>query len=337
MDVRKTLWSGLLLTAIGIAGGTAIPAWAQDTGGYVRAGYDTDGQSVDSIAVFFEPLSHYGRWLDGRYGRVWAPNVGRDWRPYTIGHWERGAYGLTWRSDEPFGWAVFHFGRWAFDPAIGWVWLPDTTWGPGWVAWRDGDDVAGWAPLPPQVVLSYGVEYGFNDWGYDQWYQPGWVYVPRAYLYARSLRGAYLPVARNRDFWDHTRGVTHYDRVDGQIVNHSIAEPRRGSGNDERRRADLNSDQSYGGGGRTAPAISGSGGGFVPLPGGYGDGFVPGRPLRPRTGVPLPVPRTVPAPTPAPLFHPAPMPLFRPAMPAPAAPRPAPAPPHRESGNTRPR
>ncbi len=185
-----------------------------------------------SIETFFEPLSHYGRWLDTRYGRVWSPNVPRDWRPYTIGHWEDGPYGLTWRSDEPFGWAVFHFGRWAFDPQIGWVWSPDTVWGPGWVAWRDGDDVTGWAPLPPQVSVdfAFGSSFAFNDWGYDQWYQPGWVYVPRGQVYSRSLRGIYFPFARNRDYWERTRGVTRYDRVDGQIVNHSFGGRWRGDG-----------------------------------------------------------------------------------------------------------
>ena len=192
--------------------------------GFAQPAYDTDGQSVDSVAVFVEPLSRYGRWLNTRYGRVWSPNIRRDWRPYTIGHWEEGAYGQTWRSDEPFGWAVFHFGRWAFDRQLGWLWSPDTVWGPGWVAWRDSDDVTGWAPLPPQISFSFafGSGYGFNDLGYDQWYAPAWSYVPRNYLYSRSLRGAFLPSDRNRDFWEHTRGVTRYDRVDGQVVNRSF-------------------------------------------------------------------------------------------------------------------
>lgn len=211
----------LLLT---LSAAPALAQFADPTYGYAQSGYGADGQSVESIDVFYAPLARYGRWLDSRYGRVWAPNVGRDWRPYTIGHWEEGSYGQTWRSDEPFGWAVFHFGRWAFDQQIGWVWSPDTVWGPGWVAWRDSDDVTGWAPLPPQVSVGFalGSGFGFNDWGYDQWYQPGWVYVPRGNLYARSLRGAYLPYARNREIWEHTRGVTRYDRVDGQVVNRSF-------------------------------------------------------------------------------------------------------------------
>lgn len=238
----------------------AVPAVAiQDMPyGYPQQVYDTDGQSVDSVAVFYEPLSRYGRWLDTRFGRAWSPNVSRDWRPYTIGHWEAGPYGQTWRSDEPFGWAVFHFGRWGFDPAIGWVWSPDTVWGPGWVAWRDGDDIAGWAPLPPRVSLSlsFGAGYsnGFNGLGYDQWYQPSWVYVPRDYLYGRSLRGAFLPYGHNRDYWAGTRGITRYDRVDGRVVNRSFErdEDRRDNGRhdggqrDDRRRDGFRGDDARG-------------------------------------------------------------------------------------------
>lgn len=241
--LRSTLPLVVALTA-----GSAACAQEEPQYAYPQQVYDTDGQSVDSVAVFYEPLSRYGRWLDTRFGRAWSPNVGRDWRPYTIGHWEEGPYGKTWRSDEPFGWAVFHFGRWGSDPAVGWVWTPDTVWGPGWVAWRDGDDIAGWAPLPPRVSLSFsfGSSFGdtFNGLGYDQWYQPGWIYVPRPALYGRSLRGAILPYGRNRDYWAGTRGITRYDRADGRVFNRSFDrdDERRGERRDEVRRDEARRD-----------------------------------------------------------------------------------------------
>lgn len=102
---------------------------------------------------FYEPLGHYGHWVDvGGYGRCWTPDgVDRDWRPYTQGHWERTDAGWYWVSDEPWGWATCHYGRWFFDPNFGWMWVPQTQWAPAWVAWRDGDEYTGWAPLPPRV------------------------------------------------------------------------------------------------------------------------------------------------------------------------------------------
>ncbi len=282
MRVRFLLPLTLLLAMPAVA--QEYPSPYGDTGsGYAQSGYDTDGQSVDSIDVFFEPLARYGRWVDSRFGRGWTPNVGRDWRPYTIGHWEQGAYGQTWRSDEPFGWAVFHFGRWGFDQAIGWVWTPDTVWGPGWVAWRDSDDVTGWAPLPPRISLSFafGTGYGdgYNNWGYDQWYQPSWVYVPRGSLYGRSLRGVILPSGRSRDYWAGTHGVTRYDRVDGRVATRNFESERRDRREDFR---DPN-DRSVGAG-RRDPRAQGVTGGEV-----RGTTTAPRRDIRPAEGFVPPV------------------------------------------------
>jgi len=102
---------------------------------------------------FYAPLGRYGHWVDMEgYGRCWVPDgVDRDWRPYTQGRWERTDNGWYWSSDEPWGWATCHYGRWFLDPRFGWVWLPRTEWAPAWVAWRDGDDYSGWAPLPPRA------------------------------------------------------------------------------------------------------------------------------------------------------------------------------------------
>jgi hypothetical protein len=57
-------------------------------------------------------------------------------------------YGWYWLSDEPFAWAVYHYGRWAFDPEIGWYWIPGRRWAPAWVVWSHTDDEIAWAPLP---------------------------------------------------------------------------------------------------------------------------------------------------------------------------------------------
>ncbi len=208
-----TMLRSVLLAGLALAGtSTAFAQDYRDPSPYYdagRAGYDDPrGRDVRSVADFEAPLARYGRWVPSRFGRAWAPNVGRDWRPYTIGHWEQTEqYGWLWQSDEPFGWATYHYGRWGFDDRFGWVWLPDTVWGPAWVAWRDGDDYAGWAPLPPQVSFSVG----FGSWDYDRWYAPSWVYVPRGSLSQRRMYGSILPYRDNRRYWDRTRGDAHRD------------------------------------------------------------------------------------------------------------------------------
>ena len=233
MILRSTFAGLLLITAT-----TAAAQYADDRygnpGGYDQRGYERgydEGRQVRSVNDFYAPLARYGRWVNSRWGRAWSPSVERNWRPYTIGRWDdSGGYGRTWQSDEPFGWATYHYGRWGFDDRLGWLWVPDTVWGPGWVAWRDGGTYAGWAPLPPQVSFSFsfGAGAGFNDWGYDRWYQPSWVFVPRDYLYGRSLRGAILPYQRNREWYDRTRGITHYERENGRVVNRSFGFERGG-------------------------------------------------------------------------------------------------------------
>ena len=101
---------------------------------------------------FVQPLSPYGDWVVvGSYGRCWRPaRVETDWRPYANGHWELTADGWYWVSDEPWAWATYHYGRWQLASGYGWVWVPQTVWGPAWVSWRSGGGYVGWAPMPPE-------------------------------------------------------------------------------------------------------------------------------------------------------------------------------------------
>jgi hypothetical protein len=78
--------------------------------------------------------------------------------------------GWYWESDYAWGWAAFHYGRWTRHATHRWVWVPDCTWGPAWVQWRECDTHYGWAPLPPAAVYVDGgfsyrgrnVEVGFH-------------------------------------------------------------------------------------------------------------------------------------------------------------------------------
>jgi len=52
-------------------------------------------------AEFRLALEPYGAFRSHpRWGEVWQPRVGRDWRPYTVGHWVNSDdYGWYWISD----------------------------------------------------------------------------------------------------------------------------------------------------------------------------------------------------------------------------------------------
>jgi hypothetical protein len=107
---------------------------------------------------FYEVLSPYGEWFVLQpYGPVWRPHrhvVGVGFTPYvTGGRWVYTEHGWIFETDWAWGWAPFHYGRWLYlGVGEGWVWVPDTVWGPAWVEWRYGPGYVGWVPLPPPNV-----------------------------------------------------------------------------------------------------------------------------------------------------------------------------------------
>jgi hypothetical protein len=133
---------------------------------------------------------NYGDWINNPdYGYVWRPNVGRDFKPYySNGHWAMTEYGNTWVSGYDWGWAPFHYGRWFYDDYDGWIWTPDTEWGPAWVSWRTGDGYYGWAPLAPRININIGRRYNVpNNY---------WVFIPQRCIYYPSY-GRYWEPKRN--------------------------------------------------------------------------------------------------------------------------------------------
>jgi hypothetical protein len=122
----------------------------------IRAADVSVGVEVSSVSDFDNSLSAHGTWVEvGSYGRCWHPyGVEASWRPYSDGTWVWTDQGWYWQSDEPWAWACYHYGRWWNDPYYGWVWVPDTMWGPSWVCFREGGGYCGWAPLPPGAVFG---------------------------------------------------------------------------------------------------------------------------------------------------------------------------------------
>lgn len=70
-------------------------------------------------------LDRYGRWrVVPTYGRVWVPDVGLSWVPYSNGDWLYDPYyGWSWLDASPWGWAPFHYGRWVWAHSY-WAWAP---------------------------------------------------------------------------------------------------------------------------------------------------------------------------------------------------------------------
>ena len=134
-------------------------------------------RQVNSVDEFDQSLSPYGEWVQVNGVRVWRPSpsvVGTDFSPYaTGGGWVWTPAGWSFESTYPFGWATFHYGRWWQDASYGWVWWPDTVWGPSWVDWRFGGGYAGWAPLAPSFWMR-GT------------YRPNWYFVNSRDFYTRD-------------------------------------------------------------------------------------------------------------------------------------------------------
>jgi hypothetical protein len=147
------------------------------------AGYSYSPYSHRHVAAsraadfsFDAVLSPYGEWiLIAPHGRVWRPHrhvVGVGFMPYvTGGQWVYTDYGWMFETGWEWGWVPFHYGRWFYAGDVqGWVWVPDTVWGPAWVEWRAGGGYVGWAPLPPRVVVGVHVA------------PPIWVFVTAHYF-----------------------------------------------------------------------------------------------------------------------------------------------------------
>ena len=174
---------------------------------------------------FYDELSPHGRWMDyPDYGYVWMPNVGADFRPYgTNGRWVwSDDYEWMWASDYSWGWAPFHYGRWFMDPMYGWMWVPGYDWSPAWVAWRDGGDYYGWAPIQPG--FSFGINFNIGSYNPPVDY---WCFTPRRYISSPRIYNHFMPSRQNVTIINNTTIINNYNsrRTTNNIF---VNGPRRG-------------------------------------------------------------------------------------------------------------
>lgn len=175
------------------------------------------GPSV-SVAFFYESLAPHGDWVDVEgYGYCFRPAISTnnpEWRPYMQGSWIYTEAGWTWDSEEDFGWATYHYGRW-FLLGGAWFWVPGDTWGPAWVSWRTGEEVVGWAPLPPEA--SWRPEVGFSVY-VDVDYNIGpacYNFIPVRCLGEPRLGHYVAPWQKNLDFMKRTTNCTRISQRSG--------------------------------------------------------------------------------------------------------------------------
>jgi hypothetical protein len=215
-----SLGAGLL--GLGLAVGVMTPL----TG--LMAPTEAVAQERDAdYSQFYDQLEEHGRWMEHpRWGYVWLPNADDgNWRPYTIGHWVNSEeHGWYWNSEEPWGWATYHYGRWVRDEEEGWIWIPGREWAPAWVAWREGDDFIGWAPLPPEAEWMPGRgELSFASSYYDSpRFQPYWIFVRPMHMVQPGLHRHILPRSRAPYIIRNTSYVTNYSFVDNRVYNRGI-------------------------------------------------------------------------------------------------------------------
>jgi len=173
------------------------------------------------VSYFYDYLSPFGMWVYyPPYGYVWIPrDTWYGWRPYTYGRWVWTDYGWTWVSHFKWGWAPFHYGRWGWDRELGWFWMPDTVWGPGWVTWRRGDFYIGWAPLPPEARFVIGV--GIRDLPFS--IPPShWIFVEGNYFLEPSLHRHIFPFERNITIINYTVIHTNIYVQNNRVINGGI-------------------------------------------------------------------------------------------------------------------
>ncbi len=178
----------------------------------VTAQYYDNDRDV-SYQTFYDELSPYGQWIDyPGQGYVWVPDAADDFRPYsTNGHWVwTDDYEWMWVSDYDWGWAPFHYGRWDNDPYYGWYWVPGYEWSPAWVAWRDGGDYYGWAPIRPGININVNFNIGSYSPPYDFW-----CFAPRRYISSPYINRYYVDRGRNVTIINQTTIIVNNYRYGG--------------------------------------------------------------------------------------------------------------------------
>ena len=199
-NARSLVYLAAFVCALAGCLAPASPTTAQDATG--------DRPNL-TIRQFMGELSNHGEWFTlDEWGWAWQPyDIEPWWVPYTHGEWQYTNQGPYWVSFKAYGWAVFHYGRWMLAEDRGWVWIPDTQWGPGFVCWRYGKGYLGWAPMPPEKPGDVGIATGECDVP-----ATGWSFILAHYAFYRNVEPYIVPRARSVNLMEVSTTKTDYQR-----------------------------------------------------------------------------------------------------------------------------
>ena len=168
------------------------------------------GASSDVKAV----LAQYGNFTQHqKYGEVWVPTVTPPgWHPYPPCHWIFTKQ-LGWYFDDktPWGAIVHHYGRWTNDQQMGWIWVPDSEFSPGWVVWRTSPKWIGWAPTPPEIDIQLVSTDQFNNGSQ-------WIFMDVAKMRSGCTDSSVISASQFPIVILQTQYVTEIEFVDGIAV-----------------------------------------------------------------------------------------------------------------------
>lgn len=208
----------ILLIAVNCSGYTAVEEhpYASTGSGFSQVNYP-----VEDTSYVYNFLAPYGDWVEmASYGYVWVPrHMGYRWRPYTEGRWIWSDYGWTWISDLAWGDIPFHYGRWGWDDGFGWFWVPGDVWGPAWVCWRSSDFYFGWAPLPPGIGLTLGLDFDSIFLNVPNFY---WVFCDADHFMDRDVRRFVVPYERNRSLLTRTTFHNNIRLRNNRAINEGV-------------------------------------------------------------------------------------------------------------------
>ena len=156
--MTKRLARAVLIAGLALPVTTMLPANAPFAISKAHA-------EATTMAEFKTILANYGKWgTHEKYGAIWVPTVTPPgWHPYPACQWAYTKDGWYFNDDTAWGSIVHHYGRWSHDEQIGWFWVPDEDWSPGWVVWRKSDKWIGWAPMPPEQDYQLVSSDAFNN------------------------------------------------------------------------------------------------------------------------------------------------------------------------------